>query len=152
MIYVHFNIFSTKTAKKKTGVKICIFWFLKMCPRSLHLTTMRHQLFILVNIQLIAKIICSVWYNIYCSCCWWSSLSSKLWRFHVAKVMCTLFSAIATLCFCLRHPVIILCPHAGPSSKMSWKFLYYFWKMTMKELLHEGVPLKSLLSIFHLLF
>ena len=37
VIYFHFNIFSTKTAKK-TGVKICIFGFLRMCPRLAHFT------------------------------------------------------------------------------------------------------------------
>ena len=58
------------------------------------------------------------------------------------KVMSTLFSAIATLCFWLRYPIIILRAYARPSSvknrssftevfsmkKMSWKFLYSFWK------------------------
>ena len=34
----------------------------------------------------------------------------------IDKVVPTLFSAIATLYFCLRHPVMILRLYAGPSS------------------------------------
>ena len=36
VIYFHFNIFSTKTAKKR--VKICIFGFLRMYPILVHFT------------------------------------------------------------------------------------------------------------------
>ena len=42
VIYFHFNIFSTKTAKK-TGVEIYIFGSLKMCRRSVHFTLLRMQ-------------------------------------------------------------------------------------------------------------
>ena len=40
VFYFHFNIFSTKTAKKN-GANFYIFGFLKMRPRSVHLTLLK---------------------------------------------------------------------------------------------------------------
>ena len=119
----------------------------------------RHQFFILVNMQVMAKIICSVWDQIYCSSCSSSSLCSKSWR-NIDKEVSPLFSEIATLYFCMRYPAIILRPYAGTSSLKNKQFYrsilwkrcpensyIRFKKMTMKELLHEGVPLKGLLKL-----
>ena len=76
----------------------------------------------------------------------------------IDKVVSTLFSATATLCSCLRCPVMILWPYAGPSSvKNRSSFLEVFSQKNILKIvilvlknnkfLYEGVAHKGLLKL-----